>query len=103
VLSQPLVFLFDADSSSTTTASTSEAIEPATARLIAAQRLGLSRYHNLGDPSDEAIRQINEYGALRPQAVLHGEESRLSMFAIIEGVDEIAGAERRPIWANAVN
>ena len=40
-------------------------VSPETARLIIAQRLGLSRFHSVEHPDAETIRHINTYGGKR--------------------------------------
>lgn len=92
-LSQPVVYNYDATPLSSTSIWTSEAVDPATARLIFAQRLGLSEYHTLGDADDDALRQINAYSASLKRFPWLAEE-RPAIFAVIEGVREVPGIHR---------
>jgi hypothetical protein len=71
-----------------------------TARLIIAQRLGLSRFHSIEHADAEAIRHINAYGG-RQQKLFGGEDadrSRAHLLMWIEDGDEEypSGASRCP-------
>lgn len=68
------VFTFDA--SNDHAAPASSPIDPETARLILAQRLGLSRFHSIKDADAEAIKSINTYGGR--QQKLFGEQADTS-------------------------
>lgn len=64
-------------------------IDPETARLILAQRLGLSRFHSIKDADAEAIRNINTYGGR--QQKLFGENadtSRAQLLVWLEDAEE---------------
>ena len=69
-------------------------VDAATARLILAQRLGLSRYHSIEKTrSEESLKQINAYGG-RQQKLFGGEEAdRTQAHALvwIEGVEDAEG------------
>ena len=63
-----------------------------TARLIFAQRLGLSSFHALQDVNEEEIRHINQYAV--PQRKLFGHESltkRSQAIVIIEDAERPEG------------
>lgn len=69
-------------------------LSPSEARLVIAQRLGLTRYHNLKEADDHSLRAINTYGS-KSQSILssqHYEPPRRAL-AIIEGVVEPEGAD----------
>lgn len=51
-----------------------DVVSPETARLIIAQRLGLSRFHSIEHADAEAIRQINAYGG-RQQKLFGGDDA----------------------------
>jgi hypothetical protein len=88
------VFLYDAEALRPTT---SETINPATARLILAQRLGLSQFHSIAGADDEAIRQVDSYGGRNQQLFGWGshEESRARVMIVVEGVQEPLGMHDR--------
>ncbi len=67
-------------------------VDPKTARLIFARRLGLSRYHTINDASAVEIRQINTFGG--DHSSLFGDdtkESRPRSLILVEGVNEAKG------------
>ncbi|KAF2730051.1 hypothetical protein EJ04DRAFT_474489 [Polyplosphaeria fusca] len=49
-----------------------QTVDPETARLIFAQRLGLARFHSIKSTDDEVVRQIARYGGI-PQRPFGGE------------------------------
>ena len=67
-------------------------VNPETARLIFAQRLGLSQFHNLKNANEEVIQQLNQYGGT-PQQLFGGARERNNAHAIIivEGVENAEG------------
>lgn len=81
------VFTFDGTNNHAAPASSP--IDPETARLILAQRLGLSRFHTIKDADAEAIKNINTYGG--KQRKLFGEEadtSRAQLLVWLEDAEE---------------
>jgi hypothetical protein len=65
-----------------------------TARLILAQRLGLSRFHSIKHASDEIIEQINTYGGRRRQlfgADKDQEQSRSHTLVWVDDVEDAGG------------
>jgi hypothetical protein len=65
-------------------------VSPETARLIIAQRLGLSRFHSIEHADAEAIRHINAYGG-RQQKLFGGDDadrSKAHLLMWIEDADE---------------
>ena len=69
-------------------ASNSDLVSTETARLIIAQRLGLSQYHSLKGVDEQTIRQLNELGG-SPQRLLskgYGGSSPAKLLLIVEGV-----------------
>ncbi|KAJ4322035.1 hypothetical protein N0V94_002614 [Neodidymelliopsis sp. IMI 364377] len=82
------VFTFDA--SGTHAPPASSPIDPETARLILAQRLGLSRFHSIKDASAEAIKNINTFGGRQQQ--LFGEQadtSKAQLLVWLEDADDV--------------
>jgi hypothetical protein len=73
------------------------AVSPETARLIIAQRLGLSRFHSIEHADAETIRHINAFGGR--QQKLFGEEdadrSRAHLLVWVEDAeqDEATGGQ----------
>ena len=65
-------------------------ISPQTARLLLAQRLGLSRYHSLQDVDEPTLELLNTYGGEQQQIFAPEETSQGAekLLLIVEGVDE---------------
>jgi hypothetical protein len=84
------VFLFDVEAAPQQTA---ETIDPATARLILAQRLDLSQFHSIADADDEAIRLVNDFGGQTQQLFGSGShvESRSRVMIVVEGIQDPLG------------
>lgn len=83
------VFLYDHDASSRP-APSQETVDAATARLILAQRLDLAQFHTIASADEEAIRQINSFGA--EQQTLFGHDRHTEhtsrVLIVVEGVQE---------------
>lgn len=64
-------------------------LDPSEARLVIAQRLGLSRYHNLNKATDRTLRLLNAFSPA-PESLLsaHQEERPRQALVIIEGVED---------------
>ncbi|KAK8162674.1 hypothetical protein IWX90DRAFT_436044 [Phyllosticta citrichinensis] len=64
------------------------ALTPDTARLIFAQRLGLSQYHNIKTVDNDAVQYINDFGGDRHR--LFGQDQfvddRKQVMVVVEGV-----------------
>ena len=65
-------------------------ISPHTARLLFAQRLGLSQYHNLQDADEVTLDILNTYGGEQQQIFASEERSQGAekLLLIVEGIDE---------------
>ncbi len=65
-------------------------ISPHSARLLLAQRLGLSQYHSLQDADDLTLEILNKYGGEHQQIFAREEtvQDVEKLLLIIEGVDE---------------
>lgn len=75
------VYLFPQDEASTP--SHPPALSPEEARLVFAQRLGVSQYHSLDRADDDALSYINRFGGRQKQpfeAGDHGEAAELVLF-----------------------
>ena len=67
-------------------------LTPSEARLVIAERLGLSRYHSLREADERSLRAINAFGA-QSQSLFtsqHADPPRHAL-AIIEGIVEPEG------------
>ena len=96
---EALVYTFDRATNPSLSTSTGvpATISPENARLVLAQRLGLSQFYDLGDADDETIRLLNQHTI--PQAPL-GEgdvEDVRRLMIIVEGVKEPGGMLSRSI------
>lgn len=73
-------------------------ISPNIARLLFAQRLGLSQYHELGNVDETTLEVLNQYGGQQPSLLVDAEESRQQttdrLLFIIEGVEFPEGKTR---------
>lgn len=78
------VFTFDGTTDHAAPASSP--IDPETARLILAQRLGLSRFHSIKDASSEAIKNINTFGGR--QQKLFGEQADTSRAQLLVWLED---------------
>lgn len=68
-------------------------ISPITARLLLAQRLGLSQYHSLEDANEATLEILNTYGGEQPR-IFDDEDQTWGddkFLLIIEGVSEPEG------------
>ncbi|KAL9126630.1 MAG: hypothetical protein Q9217_004350 [Psora testacea] len=69
--------------------STPPSISPKTARLLLAQRLGLSQYHDLGDADDLTLEILNRHGGIRHKVFVPQDESSVKrqLLLVVEGVE----------------
>ena len=65
-------------------------ISPHTARLLLAQRLGLSQYHSLNDADESTLEILNRYGGEQQQMFAHEDRSQVveKLLLVVESVDE---------------
>ena len=65
-------------------------ISPHTARLLLAQRLGLSQYHSLHDVDDSTLDTLNTYGGEQQQIFARERTSHSSekLLLVVDGVGE---------------
>lgn len=90
---QARVFVQDLDAPAHLGTQTAPTLSPDTARLVFAQRLGLSQYHSLKHTDDDTIQYINDFGGSRHQLFdddQFGDEAKHVML-VVEGVKDTAG------------
>ena len=82
------VFLIDADTSLST--ASHETIDPPTARLIFAQRLGLSPFYDIEDVDEDAIQRINAFGGVHEQLLGRnaGSSTPSRIFILVDDVEK---------------
>jgi hypothetical protein len=91
------VYLFSADSSPSSNPPT---LTPEQARLVFAQRLGVSQYHGLGDASDSTLSYINQFGGRREDS-LFGEptlDQAAELVLVVEGVSGKSAGPLLNVW-----
>lgn len=93
VLEAP-VYIFN-DKSTASASQDLPSLSPETARLVLADRLGLSQYHSLLGANELTIKYLNQLGALRSQHLLNDEPERSRrsgrLLLVIEGVETPQG------------
>ena len=69
-------------------------ISPITAKLLFAQRLGLSQYHSLEDTGESDLDILSTYGGSQPQIFQHEERTPAieKLLLIIESVSHPEGS-----------
>lgn len=85
------VFVYDPiHPASTSSQSQPAAVSPETARLILAQRLGVSQYHTIEGVDSDLIRHLNAFGG--KQALLGNDKRSVAHLLVwIEGADNADG------------
>lgn len=85
----PEAYIFTSPNGKSYSSATREtpSISSITARLLLAQRLGLSQYHSLDGVDEAAIELLNGLEGSREQIFLDEEESREKLLAFIENVE----------------
>lgn len=89
--SEALVFTFDGDGNHLQAESPS--LSPCTARLLLAQRLGLSQFHSLRDADESILYLLNSLRGTQ-ETILPADEQRSvpgKLLIIIEGVEHPDG------------
>ncbi|KAJ9669100.1 hypothetical protein H2201_000926 [Coniosporium apollinis] len=92
-----LVYTYDPADSHSHAASDPQSVTPETARLIFAQRAGLSHSYSLQDAGEREIQQINELGSPRQQ--LFGgepEDEGRRIFVLVDGVQDMNDFFKNP-------
>lgn len=80
------------DPTAATLQQTSSSVRAETARLILAQRLGISRYHSIKYPSDRQLEQINAFGG-RQQKLFGADNPDRSRAHILVWLEDVEDAE----------
>ena len=86
-------FVYTSDASPLPSKESLLSISPHTARLLFAQRLGLSQYHSLEGADETTLDILNTYGGKQQQIFAHEERTR-SIDRILLIVDGVANPER---------
>jgi hypothetical protein len=76
------------DSAPRPSSQASSSVDPETARLILAQRFGLSRFHSIKNPSEETVQQINAYSG-RQQKLFGGEDAEATQAQVLVWVEDV--------------
>jgi hypothetical protein len=75
-------------------------LTPEEARLVIAQRLGVSRYHSLRDVSKDALAHINAFGGPQTQLFANdGEHGRSQLVVMIDNASPEVAAQYQKEWA----
>jgi hypothetical protein len=86
------------DTSSPSRPASEEIVNPGTASLILAQRIGLGEYHSIASADEEAIRHINAFSSSQ-QHSLFGHDRHAApvhkLLVMVAGVDYDTEAEIR--------
>jgi hypothetical protein len=73
-------------------------VSPTTARLLFAQRLGLSHYHSIDQADEDTIELINQFGGKHGQLFIDRDESQLDqkVLVFVENVERPKGTKLYP-------
>lgn len=82
--------VYTSESRSSQTPAEPPSISPRTARLLFAQRLGLSQYHSLQDADEATLDVLNTYGGEQQQIFARENDNggAEKLLLVVEGVDE---------------
>lgn len=88
------VYTFDGSSKHQPTLE-SPSVLPTTARLLFAQRLGLSRFHSLDRADENTIGLINRFGGPREEIFIDGDERKpdQKVLVFVENVERPEGMD----------
>lgn len=75
-------------------------VSPSAARLLFAQRLGLSEYHNIDRADENTIGLINRFGGTHEQIFIDGDERKpdQKVLIFVENVERPEGMDLNPRW-----
>jgi hypothetical protein len=93
------VYLFQGEDFPNT--STPPTISPEEARLVFAQRLGISQYHGVGEVSEKALSHINKFGG--PQELLFQDSAHdkaAELVLIVEGISSKTAEPLLSAWSS---
>jgi hypothetical protein len=84
------------------TLSTIPTLTPEEARLVIAQRLGISRYHSLSGVSDDALTYINAFGGPHSPlfTIINDWDKRSQLVLMIDNVNPELAARYENEWAS---
>ena len=87
------VYLLDQDPQPSAGGSSVPAVEPSIARLLLAQRLGISQYHSLENPDDTTLQLLNRFGGAQSSLFdeVENDVGKHKILIIVEGVNEADG------------
>ena len=91
-LSEASVYFFDKNTNPSEAQPPS--VSPSTARLLLAQRLGLSQYHSLKGAGDSTIKYLNALGGTQNPIFSDEEQEPLKLLIFIEGWENPKGSSR---------
>ena len=69
-------------------------VSPSTARLLLAQRLGLSQYHSLKDAGESTLEHLNALGGTQKPIFPDEEQEPLKVLLFVEGWEDPKGSSR---------
>jgi hypothetical protein len=77
------------------------ALSPSEARLVLAQRLGVSHFHNVGSVSSSAIKHINKFGGQLKSLFKDAPKDKApELVIIVEGVSEETAGPLLDAWSS---
>lgn len=98
-ISDASVYILDANQPSTAT--NPPTLNPEQARLIFAQRLGVSQYHGVRDASETTLSYINTFGGSQESLFQEARgEKPAELILLVEGVSSEAAGSLSSEWAS---
>jgi hypothetical protein len=88
---QASVYIFQGSSSSPS--SNPPTLTPEQARLVFAQRLGISQFHGLGDAKESTLSYINKFGGRREESLFEDEaqqDQAAELVLVVEDVEAVS-------------
>ena len=87
------VYLLDQDLQPSARGSSVPTVEPSTARLLLAQRLGISQYHSLENPDDLTLQLLNRFRGTQSSlfSEVEKDEGKHKVLILVEGVNKANG------------
>lgn len=89
----PRIYIQDLDAPAHLSTQTAPTLSADTARLIFAQRLGLSQFHSLKHADDDTIQYLNDFGGSRHQLFSDDEpaDETKHIMVVVQGVKNTEG------------
>jgi hypothetical protein len=97
-LSDASVYIFQGDEFPNT--STPPTLSREQARLVFAQRLGVSQYHRLGDASEVTLSYINKFGGPQESLFQDAEVQAPELLLIVEGISADTSKPILDAWSS---